>query len=382
MTLESILAVDTDAARRTVEAEIRNRMEAAGGKLVMAGAGALGRATLTAARRAGLTPVAFADNNAALAGKEIEGVPVMPSAEAAERYRDDAVFAITVYTSERMWAQYRQYGIEPVSFTQLAWAYPAAFMPYYAVEEPGMVRRAADAIRALLPLWADDASRTEYLAQLKWRTALEPTVLGGNWPAKETLFAPELIAFHDDESFVDCGAYDGDTVTQFLGLTKGRFKAISAYEPDLLNFAKLQKLVTDLPDGQRQRVRLYPNALGSAPGRIQFDASGTVASAGGTGERWVDVVTLDETADVLEPTFIKMDIEGAEPDAIRGAAKIIERHKPILAVCLYHVGRHLWEIPLMLAELAPRHRLYLRRYSNDCWEQVCYAIPEHRAIVP
>ena len=86
VTLESILAVDTDAARRTVEAEIRNRMEAAGGKLVMAGAGALGRATLTAARRAGLTPVAFADNNAALAGKEIEGVPVMPSVPTSQSW--------------------------------------------------------------------------------------------------------------------------------------------------------------------------------------------------------------------------------------------------------------------------------------------------------
>ena len=43
-----------------------------------------------------------------------------------------------------------------------------------------------------------------------------------------------------------------------------------------------------------------------------------------------------------------MDIEGAELDALNGAKATIRKHLPKLAVCLYHVQEHLWEIPLKI----------------------------------
>ena len=291
-----------------------------------------------------------------------------------------ALFAITVYTSESLWAQFRGLGVEPISFARLAWAFPTSFMPYYSVDDPQIIPQNAGEIRRLFEFWADDASRAEYLAQLQWRTTLDPEVLGGQCPPVDTLFAPDLISLTDHESFVDCGAFDGDTLAQFLTRTQGRFQSITAFEPDALNFARLEKLVADLPGAQPAAVHLFPNALGSAPGRTRFDFTGTVGSTLGAGEGWVEVVTLDQTAGAFAPTFIKMDIEGSEPEAIRGASEVIRRHQPIMAVCLYHTTRHLWEIPLLIKELLPAYSLYLRRYSNDCWEQICYAIPPHRSI--
>jgi hypothetical protein len=64
---------------------------------------------------------------------------------------------------------------------------------------------------------------------------------------------------------------------------------------------------------------------------------------------------------------------------LRGARDVIKRHRPVLAVCLYHKQEHLWQIPLLLQSLTTDYRLFLRRYSDDCWELVGYAVPEERA---
>ena len=90
---------------------------------------------------------------------------------------------------------------------------------------------------------------------------------------------------------------------------------------------------------------------------------------------------LDELLVNEQPSFIKMDIEGAEYDALSGCKQTIERYHPILAICLYHRQEDLWRIPLLIHSVSKKYDLYLRRYSDECWEQVCYAIPKERDIL-
>ena len=73
-------------------------------------------------------------------------------------------------------------------------------------------------------------------------------------------------------------------------------------------------------------------------------------------------------------TFIKMDIEGAERDALTGAADLIRRCRPDLAICVYHSVSDLWEIPLMIHEIEPSYRLYMRHHTPLIYETVCYAV--------
>ena len=79
-------------------------------------------------------------------------------------------------------------------------------------------------------------------------------------------------------------------------------------------------------------------------------------------------------------TFIKMDIEGAEFDALRGARAAIERHRPVLAVCVYHQQDDLWRLPLLMKEMVPDYRMYLRCHEGDGWQTVAYAVPPERAL--
>jgi hypothetical protein len=80
----------------------------------------------------------------------------------------------------------------------------------------------------------------------------------------------------------------------------------------------------------------------------------------------------------VNPTFIKMDIEGAEVDAIPGAQKTITRCRPVIAACAYHRPEHLWILPKLLKAAGPAYQIYLRRYAEECWETVYYAIPPER----
>jgi hypothetical protein len=103
-------------------------------------------------------------------------------------------------------------------------------------------------------------------------------------------------------------------------------------------------------------------------------------------------MTTDQSSDSIEcrrldgllngspPTIIKMDIEGAEPDALRGATETIRTARPMLAVCAYHKCEHLWTLPALMKAALPEYQISLRRYAEECWETVYYAVPPERVV--
>jgi len=90
------------------------------------------------------------------------------------------------------------------------------------------------------------------------------------------------------------------------------------------------------------------------------------------GNTMIQCVSIDQAVPSFVPTLIKMDIEGAEPDALRGAEATLRRNRPGLAVALYHKPEHLWEIPLWLAGLGLGYRMYLRGHLHSGYELILY----------
>lgn len=375
--LEKLLAKDPEALVASVQNETQEIVDAKGGQLVLFGAGRLGELALRDARRAGLEPLAFADNNREKWGTEHQGIPIVSPQDAVARFGDDCVFVITVYTSAPVWEQLRGFGIEPISFARLAWLYPAEFLPHAGLELPNKIFQNAKAVRDVEAIWSDEESRAEFVEQIRWRTTLRPEILRPHPPASDTYFANGLFSLHDHEVYVDCGAFDGDSIREFLARVHGGFEKIIGLEPDPLNRERFGKFCASLPPEQVNRIELLPYAVGNRREQVVFDVTGTAASALGVGKFEVECVPLDEII-TPAPTFIKMDIEGAEPMALRGAASLLKKHRPILAICLYHALEHLWEIPLWLKQLVPEYELFFRRYSDECWEIVCYALPAER----
>jgi len=357
-----------------------------GRSLVLFGAGVLGRKTLAGLRSVGIEPLAFADNNDKAWGKMIDGLQVLPPGEAVSRFGPKAVFIVTIWRDlgghpvAQVRSQLATYGGATVviSVAFLFWKYPDTFLPYFSLDLPHKTLEQREHVSKALHLWADDASRREYVAQVRWRLwldfeGLSPRV---SWPA---YLPDDLFALSPDEVFVDCGAFDGDTLRDYLQKQEFRFGKIIALEPDPVNFLKLQQWRDSLPTAIEQRVTVSNSAVGDRNGRVRFAATGTdQAAVSMTGGVEVPISTLDELLRETPPTYIKMDIEGAEQEALVGASEIIRTYCPVLAICVYHRFDHLWRLPLFIRSLSDQYRFFLRPHRDAGWDLVCYAVPKSR----
>lgn len=382
--LEALLSRDPAAMRVSEPLEF-DRLSG-GREIVLMGAGALGRRTLAGLRRHGVEPLAFADNGRQ--GTTLDGLPVLSPETAARTFGARAAFVVTIWGANRPHRfahsreQLRALGCDVVcSFPPLFWKYPDPLLPFYLQDLPSRLLDARADVRRAFDLWEDDASGAEYVAQVRFRISADFDGLS-HPVAHPQYFPDDLFTWNEDEWIVDGGAYDGDTVRMVSTLHGDRFGHLLALEPDPANFAKLQATVATLPPAARARVDCRQIALGSAPSTLYLDATGTAASvtsaAPSAGTVAVSAETLDALVDGSRPTFIKLDIEGFEVDALEGGRQTIERHAPVLAVCVYHTQDHLWRIPLLLREWRDDYAFFLRPHNEEGWDLVCYAVPRAR----
>jgi FkbM family methyltransferase len=382
--LEDLLGEGVSAARRREQTAFDKLAGPFSKSLVLFGAGGLGRRTLAGLRRHGVEPLAFADNNRVAWGTSVEGLTVYPPEEAAQRFGGSAVFVVTIWgalSKDRMSTridQLRKLGCQRVaSFAQLYWKYPEGLLPHYGADLPHKVHACADEVRAAFDLWGDEPSRLEYLNQIRWRLHMDFDCLSA--PVGHSIYFPQdLCPLVPDEVFVDCGAYDGDTLQLFLSESGAVFREIVAIEPDPANFASLRENTARMPGADRQAIHVLHAATGARAETVCLKAEGTKSSVIGPGGIAVDCVTLDSALNGIVPTYLKMDIEGAEVDSLIGAANTIRNHTPVLAICCYHSQDHLWKIPLLIQSLNPNYRFFLRPHDLEMWDLVCYAIPVGR----
>jgi len=352
--------------------------------IVLFGAGHFGRKTLSGLRKLGIEPVAFMDNDSRLWNTSVEGVQVLSPEEAARRHGETATFVITVWRGEgpdrmaQREAQLRSLGCRYMqTFLPLFWKYAEVFLPHYPIDLPHKVYQQADEVRRAGRLWSNDASRHEYAAQLRWRLLGDFDAMPN--PVEHTIYFPlDLCTLTDHEVFVDCGAYDGDSIRSFLEQSKRAFKMVYSFEPDPVNFRKLEEEVSLRPASES--IMLQCAAVGAKAGTVTFSGDGNEASSVGKGDMVVNCVTLDEALSATKPTYIKMDIEGGELDALNGARGIIQQHSPVLAICTYHLQDHLWKIPLLIHSINPNYSFFLRPHLLEGWDLVCYAIPKSRLL--
>lgn len=188
---------------------------------------------------------------------------------------------------------------------------------------------------------------------------------------KDQYFPRELVQLSENEVFVDGGAYTGDTLLAFIRKSENKYSRCYAFEPEPGNAARLLALA-----GRQafHDVSIIAKGLWSKADTLRFAAAegetGSGIAEGGSAS--IEADTIDNLAP--DATFIKLDVEGAELEALRGAAETIKRNRPKLAVCLYHKPGDLFEIPLFIKTLAPEYRFYLRQHQPVTCELVLYAV--------
>ncbi|MDR2590938.1 MAG: FkbM family methyltransferase [Oscillospiraceae bacterium] len=189
-------------------------------------------------------------------------------------------------------------------------------------------------------------------------------------------FPTDIIHLSEKEIFIDAGCFDFHTSLDFIEKVK-KYSKIIAFEPNPAQYKVCSENAKDI-----KNVTVYECGLWNKSTTLSFSSKKdnpgavhiTVIDGDKSADTKVQVVKLDDILGGEEATFIKMDIEGAELNALKGAKQTILHYKPKLAICLYHKPEDIWEIPEYIINLRDDYKLYLRHHSVTYFDTVLYAV--------
>lgn len=226
-------------------------------------------------------------------------------------------------------------------------------LPLFGEEyfSPDFFKEHEGEIKAAYSLLSDEQSRLVFKNTALHKLTGEIRLLREMETPKSESYA--LLSLGENESFLDLGAYDGDTVREFLQAVNGKYDSITAVEPDSKNFAKLVKRT---PQAKCLNIGVWDK-----PGEAAFSTEASRnSSIKRDGRRVIAVDTIDSLCHGKKVTFIKMDVEGSEAKALLGGAKTFLEQRPKLLVSAYHRTGDFFGLINLIHALAPQYRLYMR----------------------
>ncbi|MCL1558990.1 FkbM family methyltransferase [Xanthomonas nasturtii] len=260
-----------------------------------------------------------------------------------------------------------------------------------AVYEPAQVYRQRTLLRLdeflrLADRLEDDLSVFTLYSNLLFRLTYDSSLLLDCWATPINQYFSEYadsstFQLGQREHFCDGGAFHGPIVRKFLETSRYRYESITAFEPDSINFQKLDGIASSLPL-PLHNFKALKKAISNEHTTLRFEETGTVAShVSPGGETSVATTRLDDELEKL--TFLKLDIEGFEARALEGASHLIRSQRPRMAICVYHYAQDLLDIVEQLDKLVDGYHFRLRQHSpGHYYDLVLYASPVAGAAPP
>ncbi|TXM93746.1 FkbM family methyltransferase [Methylobacterium sp. WL116] len=276
------------------------------------------------------------------------------------------------------WAVER--GFAQILFAALLFAIAGFSLDNYWLAPRALMIDHLDMIEALHDGLADDESRALLCKLLDYRLSTDPRDQPDAF-ASEAYVPRFLPIFEKPITFVDGGAYDGDTLEALLAHGVA-VKDWIAFEPDERNMAALRDTArrhrasigsyTLIEAGLSRENAMVRFAGGDGETSRVIDPASDESAAIGSSE--IRVVRLDDALSRSGEVYVKLDIEGAERDALEGMAELLAR-RPTVAVSVYHRPSDLWDIPQIVANLYDRPRFRLRQHGHHGFDTVLYVTP-------
>ena len=221
-------------------------------------------------------------------------------------------------------------------------------------------------------LLADEKSRQVFESVVAYKLTGRLDCLSSAYSEKDEIFR-NVLKLGADESYLDLGAYRGDTIDEFLSYTGGTYQHITALEPDRKTFAKLKAHV-----GGMSGVRLFRMGIWSEDRDMSFEESlGRGSSIRQGAKNDLAVTKIDTLYAVRRLSYLKMDVEGSERQAILGGINTLRRDRPKLNIAAYHRSEDIFSLPLLIHSVEPSYRLYIRQHPYiPAWDLNLYAVAE------
>lgn len=227
-------------------------------------------------------------------------------------------------------------------------------------------------IETCMELMSDKLSQEVFHAVMKTYITQKPEKIP-NSPFHEQYFPSDINLQKGHSRFINCGSYDGDTVKQ-LHSQYGKIDALACFEPDEKNFSLLNQYLKNNKEKIAENIVAFPCGVFNRETQLSFSSEKSLCSSiFDDGNTVIQCVALDNVIPNFKPTFISMDVEGAELEALAGAVQLIRDNKPDLAISVYHFPNHIWEIPIYLNRLELGYKFYLRNYTGFTYETILYA---------
>lgn len=219
---------------------------------------------------------------------------------------------------------------------------------------------------------SDDLSRNIFQRIINFRLSDDLTYMKGFQDRQKEQYFENFVGLEEKgEIFVDVGAFDGFTSQIFIGHCPG-YREIHLFEPEPNNMILAKENLKNFSN-----IIYNPVGLSNSEKKLKIHSNAQASKVAEDGDTEIRLVALDEHLDTPY-TFLKMDIEGGELDAINGSLKGIEKYRPKLALSVYHRSNDFWQIPETVLSACSDYKIYLRHYLEGISETVMYFVPEKR----
>lgn len=341
------------------------------GKVVIIGATHIGEDLAKQCSALGIRVLGIFDDSPARQGTIVAGHTVQASDELDRLERHVPVVLAThrlLGLTHRLSAAGFMH-IWPFALLHCAWPEHFTPHPFYAGMQNDLLNN-AHKLALLDERLADQLSRRTLDAVIAFRLTLDVRHLE---PVLQphAYFPPDIVELGPQETYVDGGAYSGDTIRHFLQRTHGRYRHIVAFEPSPGSHAALEAAFADQP-----AIRCIKACLYACDTHLSFNGTDARdATISSDAASLCPALCIDSLPEAPHVTVIKLNIEGAEADALFGARTTIARNTPTLAVAAYHRAQDLWQLAEIIQDMQPSYTFSLRQHDGGIIETVAYATP-------
>lgn len=303
----------------------------------------------------------FIDNNSEKQGLTINSKPIISLEEFKIGYKNSHIVLSSRRYEKELVAQLSRIGVTE---------YSCFDADIYA----DTVITGFEECARLYSMLSDNLSRKTFLSIINFRVTNDSKFLSDIiQPLSNQYFEPTLYTLCQKDFFVDCGAYDGDTLELLMSNTGGKIAGYYGFEPNEHNFKILQRRAVKYSNLEIIKKGVFKENT-TLSFNVPYDSISSSSAILDSGNETIEVVSLDNALEGKKVTFVKMDIEGAEMDALFGAKKIIQAQKPTLAISVYHKFDDFWKIPSLVDSFGVGYRYFLRHYTLDSSETILYAV--------
>ena len=307
------------------------------------------------------SPSAIFASDGFVRNRQFRGYPVLSYNQIKEIYGDFTVAVSFASSLENVIENIKKISAEHTTLVPCVPVYGTKIL------NKEFIREFKNELNEAYNLMADDESKRVFAGAVNFQLSGKLDYLWNITSSREDAF-DKILRLGQDECYVDLGAYKGDTVDEFLFFSKGKYNHITALEPNLKVYRKLCENCRQL-----NNTALINGAIWNKKTEMLFDNKAGRGAHTSEGNSMVECYTIDEICADVTPTYIKMDVEGAEYEALLGGADTIKKYKPKLNIAAYHRCEDIFKLPLLIKSLNPDYKIYLRKHPYiPCWDMNLY----------